>query len=292
MWPADRTAAETAQDGLSSAPLVSIVTPSFNQAAFLEQTIRSVLDQDYPRIEYVIIDGGSTDGSLDIIRRYEDRLSGWVSEPDLGQTDAINKGFAMAKGEVLAWLNSDDTYRPGAIAEAIRYLQDHPEIGMVYGQAYYVDQEGKILAPYPAGPTDLKGLRQGITTIPQQACFFRARLWRMVGPLDPTFFYAMDYDLWVRIAEVTPIALHRRPWADFRIHGSSKSRTAAYRCWPEMMRVHFRDGGSVFSVLFAKYLVRRLLEPVMPLRMKFRFWRYALSTRRQGVRRTEGRADP
>lgn len=245
-------------------PLVSIVTPSFNQAHFLEETIRSVLDQKYPRIEYILIDGGSTDGSHEIIHRYKDQLAFWSSEPDLGQTDAINKGFGVAHGDVLAWLNSDDTYLPDAVEEAVAFLRDHPEIGMVYGHALYIGEDGRILAPYPTGVTDLKGLRRGVTTIPQQAMFFRSKLWRMVGPLDPTFYYAMDYDLWVRIAELSPIALCRRPWANFRIHGTSKSINAANRCWPEMIRVHFRDGGSVFSVLYAKYLIRRLVEPLMP----------------------------
>src|SRR3989304_4442779 len=113
----------------------------------------------------------------------------------------------------------------------------------------------------------------------QGGVFFRSKLWRMVGPLDPSFYYAMDYDLWVRIAEVSPIALYRRPWANFRIHGTSKSLTAANRCWPEMVRVHFRDGGSIFSGLYLKYLIRRLVEPLMPLRMKYRFWRYSRSNR-------------
>lgn len=263
-------------------PKVTIVTPSFNQARFLERTITSVLGQGYPNLEYIVIDGGSTDGSLEIIRRYADRLAHWVSEADLGQADAINKGFALSSGEILAWLNSDDTYLPGAIAEAAAFLQARPDVAMVYGKAFYIDEEDRRVAHYPAGPTDHRGLRRGVTTIPQQASFFRARWWHQVGPLDPTFYYAMDYDLWIRISAVAPIVFHPRPWANFRLHESSKSSKEAYRCWPEMMRVHFRDGGSRLSILYAKYLVRRAVEPLMPLRLRWRRWTYALGTPRAG----------
>src|SRR5512138_1788368 len=139
-------------------PLVSIITPSFNQAAFLETTIRSVLDQDYPSLEYFIVDGGSKDGSLEIIQRYAHRLAGWVSEPDRGQTDAINKGFGMAHGEILAWLNSDDVYQPGAVAEAATFLQQNPEVGLVYGDATYIDENGRTIGHFPARQTDLRRL--------------------------------------------------------------------------------------------------------------------------------------
>ena len=110
---------------------ISIVTPSYNQVQYIEETIRSVLSQDTPPIEYLIADGGSTDGTVDIIKKYEDKLAWWTSETDRGQTDAINKGFARAKGELLAWINSDDTYEPGAVAAAVKYLQEHPKVGMV-----------------------------------------------------------------------------------------------------------------------------------------------------------------
>ena len=123
-------------------PLVSIVTPSFNQAAYLEQTIRSVLEQDYPRIEYMIVDGGSADGSVGIIKQYADKLAWWVSEVDKGQTDAINKGFGHAKGQILAWINSDDTYEPGAVSAAVEYLQAHPDVGMVYANCNFINEEG------------------------------------------------------------------------------------------------------------------------------------------------------
>jgi len=257
-------------------PRVSIITPSFNQGRFLERTINSVLNQEYENLEYIVVDGGSTDDSLEIIKKYEGNLKKWISEPDLGQADAINKGFGLATGQILAWLNSDDEYRPGAISQAVEFLQAHPETGMVYSRAYYIDEGGQIVAEYPAAPTDYGGLRRGRTTIPQQTMFFRSILWRMVGPLDPTFYYAMDYDLWVRIAEVSPIAFHSNHWAHFRLQSSSKSMSEAYKCWPEMMRVHFRDGGSRFSVLYLKYLIRRIVEPIMPWRIRFRKWRYNL----------------
>ena len=266
-------------------PLVTVVTPSYNQVQYLEQTIRSVLGQGYPSLEYFIIDGGSQDGSLDIIQRYQDQLSYWVSEPDLGQTDAINKGFDRARGDFLAWLNSDDTYEPRALFEMVDFFETHPEVGMVYGSTLYIDETGTPVGQYPARQTSYRGLRQGVNTISQQAMFFRSKLWDMVGPLDPTFYYAMDYDLWVRIAQITPIAFHDRHWANFRLQSASKSLREAYRCWPEMIRVHFRDGGRRISVLYAKYLIRRLVEPIMPLRMELRkvdYWLRRTNRRNPG----------
>ena len=249
-------------------PLVSIVTPSYNQAPFLEDTIRSVLGQDYPRLEYIVVDGGSTDGSPAIIEQYADRLAWWVCEPDLGQTDAINKGFAHARGEILAWLNSDDTYLPGAVAEAVAFLQAHPEVGMVYGNANYIDEAGQVVGQFNARQTSYRRLRRGGVYIPQQAAFFRAHLWRQVGPLDPSFYFAMDYDLWVRIAALAPIRHHPRLWANFRLHGETKSIAEDARCWPEMLRVHRRDGGRWFSIIVARYLLRRALSPLIMRRRK------------------------
>jgi len=248
--------------------LVSIVTPSFNQAKYLEDTIRSVLDQDYPDIEYILIDGGSTDSSLEIIQRYADRLAGWVSEPDAGQTDAINKGFALARGDIFAWLNSDDTYQPGAVAEAVAYLQAHPEVGMVYGDANFINSEGRAIGRFPARQTNLRRLRQGYVHIPQQSAFFRAALWKQVGPLDPSFFFAMDYDLWVRLAAKAPMVYVPRIWANFRLHGDAKTINADDRCWPEMLRVHWREGGSWFSLIYAKYLARKVVAPILTWRRR------------------------
>jgi len=249
-------------------PLVSIVTPSYNHRRFLEETILSVLNQDYTPLEYIIVDGGSSDGSQDIIQRYADRLAWWVSEPDLGQTDAINKGFARARGEVLAWLNSDDTYMPNTISEAVGYLQAHPEAGMVYGDANLVDEQGAVIGKFPAHQTDYQRLRRGYVHIPQQAAFFRAELWKQVGPLDPSFYFAMDYDLWVRLARISALHYTPRLWANFRLHGGGKSVVADERCWPEMLRVHQRDGGGPLSWLYFKARVRPLVYGRLPIQMR------------------------
>jgi glycosyltransferase involved in cell wall biosynthesis len=252
----------------SSLPLVSIITPSYNQAEFLERTIRSVLDQNYQNLEYIIIDGGSDDGSLGIIQKYSDQLAWWVSEPDQGQTDAINKGFTKAKGEILAWLNSDDTYLVNAVSEAVDYLQSHPEVGMVYGDANLIDENDNVIGSFPARQTDNKRLMRGYVHIPQQASFFRAELWKKVGPLDPSFFFAMDYDLWVRLSQQAPLKYQPRLWANFRLHGGAKSIDSDDRCWPEMVRVHRREGGSRLSWLSLKAKVRPLIYGWMPMEMR------------------------
>ncbi|MBN1537141.1 MAG: glycosyltransferase [Anaerolineales bacterium] len=256
---------------LPDKPLVSIVTPSYNQVGFLDEAICSVLEQDYANLEYIIIDGGSTDGSLEIIQKHAHRLTDWVSEPDQGQTGAINKGFARARGDILAWLNSDDRYQPNAVSEAVAFLKAYPHVGMVYGDANLVDGTGNVIGKFPAAQTDYRRLRRGYVHIPQQSAFFRGELWRKVGPLDPSFYFAMDYDLWVRLAKCTPIVYHPHVWADFRLHGSGKSSISDERCWPEMLRVHFREGGSHFSWLYIMSKVRPWLYGWLPLSLRVRF---------------------
>ncbi len=254
----------------ASLPLVTIVTPSFNQADYLETTIKSVLEQSYPHIEYIIMDGGSSDGSVDIIKKYEGRIASWVSEQDKGQTDAINKGFNRAKGDILAWLNSDDTYaNPNTIADAVNFLLANPEVAMVYADCNFIDEQGKVIGKFASRQTDYAKLRTGYVHIPQQTMFFRARYWKELGPLDPSFYFAMDYDLWVRIARHAPIQyLSGKTWANFRIHTSSKTNINDERGWKEMLRVHYRDGGSFFSPIVAKYYLRKIIGPLWKWRIK------------------------
>lgn len=257
-------------------PKVSIVTPSFNQARFLEQTILSVLGQDYPYLEYIIVDGGSTDGSLEIIRKYADRLAWWVSEGDRGQTDAINKGFARASGDILAWINSDDTYQPGTVAQAAAYLQAHPDVGLVYGDADLINEDGAVIGRFPARQTSYEQLLRGYVHVPQQAAFFRAELWRRVGPLDPGFFFAMDYDLWVRLAKISQIVYLPGLWANFRLHGGGKTEINDDRCYPEMLRVYERERqrGAGFSWLRARYTLRKLTYAWLPMSVRLQLRKF------------------
>jgi glycosyltransferase involved in cell wall biosynthesis len=189
------------------------------------------------------------------------RLSGWVSEKDRGQTDAINKGFARASGQILAWLNSDDTYAPGAVMAAVRAFEANPDCGLIYGDANYIDDRGRVIGKVPAAQTDLVRLRQGYVHVPQQAAFF-ADLWKSLGPLDPSLNFAMDYDLWLRIAQRAQVDYVAQTSANYRIHMGAKTIAEDDRCWPEMLRIHYRDGGTFFSVIVAKYYIRKMLAPI------------------------------
>jgi glycosyltransferase involved in cell wall biosynthesis len=256
---------------MAKKPLVSIVTPSFNQGRFLERTIQSVLSQNYQPIEYIIIDGGSSDDSVEIINKFSNKLKYWVSEPDRGQTNAINKGFDHSNGQILAWLNSDDEYAPDAVTEAVDFLQDHPEIGLVYGDANFIDDNDRVIGKFPARQTDLKKLQRGYVHIPQQSAFFRADLWREVEPLDPNFFFAMDYDLWVRLSKISEIKYLPHTWSNFRLHTHAKTITTDERCWPEMLRVHYRNGGSWFAPIVFKYWLRKIASPWVNWRRRSMF---------------------
>lgn len=190
----------------NSWPAISIVTPSFNQGKYLEATIRSVLLQDYPNLEFIIIDGGSNDNSLEIIRKYEPWLTSWTSEKDQGQSDAINKGMMRATGVLVNWLNSDDYYLPGALRKvALAYLQHGAQDCAIIGQCRWVDIRGKILFEHlPRSVEPLSVAACGENWIPQPAGFFTRKAFWDSGGLDLAEHYAMDFDLYVKMAKQAP----------------------------------------------------------------------------------------
>lgn len=206
-------------------PSVSIITPSYNQGHFIEETIRSVLLQGYPDLEYMILDGGSTDGSVEIIRRYSQWLSYWVSEPDRGQTHAINAGWARASGEVVAYINTDDCYIPGAIGTVVRRFAPDFRPAMVYGTAEVVDEAGHRLRTWEAQPFDLKVMLTAGNVVPQAAAFFSHRALEQAGYLDENWHMIMDYELCIRLGMRFPSVCLAQTLARFRDHSQSKSRS-------------------------------------------------------------------
>jgi glycosyltransferase involved in cell wall biosynthesis len=208
---------------------VSIVTPSYNQARYLEQTMRSVLEQDYPRLEYFVIDGGSSDGSVEIIRKYADQLAGWVSEKDQGQADAINKGLARAGGEIVAWLNSDDYYLPGAVSRAVEVFERHPEAGLIYGNVLSVDGQGQAFNLQTFRPYALEDL-MAFKIISQPAVFMRRSILGQAGWLDLSYDLLLDHQLWLRLACRAPMIHLPETLAAARYHAAAKNlaRTAEF----------------------------------------------------------------
>ncbi len=206
--------------------LVSIITPSFNQARYLQQTIQSVLSQNYPRIEYIVVDGASTDGSVDIIKKYEDKLVWWVSEKDSGQAEAINKGLARATGEIVAWLNSDDFYLPNTISAAVKVFDENPEVALVYGNMFAVDEGGDPFNTLTYRQLSLQDLLC-FQIIGQPAVFFRREVLEQTGSLDPAFHFLLDHHLWIRIAKRGKILHVNQVWSAARYHAEAKNRAKA-----------------------------------------------------------------
>ena len=206
-------------------PLVSIVTPSYNQARFLEETIRSVLEQDYPRLEYLVVDGGSDDGSVEVIERYADRIAWWTSEPDAGQAAALSKGFARARGEILGWLSSDDTLLPGAVTTAVGALERDQDALLVYGEALFVDERGREIFPLTPRPFEVETMvRTCANHVVQPGSLFRRRALDLAGPLNEDAHYLFDFEFALRLAqaggEVTRVPDRL---ATYRVHAESKS---------------------------------------------------------------------
>lgn len=236
-------------NGRQDRPVVSIVTPSYNQDRFLEETLLSVARQDYPWIEHIVVDGGSTDASADIIRRHESHLAEWLSEPDAGQASAIAKGFRIAKGDVLAWLNADDLLMPSAASVAVRELTRDPELSVVYGDRLEIDAKGNVLAAVQL-PAHRDAMFRRHFTIPQETAFFRRAHYEAVGGVNAELQFAMDFDLWVRLSTAGPMRHVPLFLGCYRRHDKSKSvemdagsAEHAYRAESEdVYRQHFGRG--------------------------------------------------
>jgi len=222
---------------MSKFPRITIVTPSFNQAVFLERTILSVLGQNYPNLEYIIVDGGSTDGSLDIIRKYSDKLTWWVSEPDRGQVDAINKGFRRATGEWVAWQNSDDLFYPGALHDLAATAARRPEAGLIIGDINLIDKYDKVLRDVRYVKPSYRAMLAEGMVMTNQAAFWRLRVHSEVGLLNDSMHFAFDYEWFLRLTLHTEIVHVPRIWGALRLHSETKTSTKTHMFYEENIRI-------------------------------------------------------
>jgi len=201
---------------------ISIVTPSFNQGNFIERTFRSVLLQGYPALEYIVMDGGSTDRTCDVLSKYRNRFAYVVSEKDKGQADAIARGLARTNGDIMAYLNSDDVLAPGTLRFVNEFFLAHPSIDAIYSHRMAIDQNDRVLW-YWILPTHLNYFMRRWAYLPQETCFWRRRLYEKAGNIDDSYRFAMDYDLFVRYMKIGKFRRVNRFLAAFRVHGESKT---------------------------------------------------------------------
>lgn len=229
---------------MNKIPTIAIVTPSYNQKQFIEETIRSVVQQNYPNLEYIIIDGGSTDGSVDIIRKYADRLDFWVSEKDSGPANAINKGLARAHGEIFGWLNSDDFLLPGAISRIVEIYKKYPAAVAWVGSCYRVDPNGRILSCVIPHGLDRDSLAdwgyRGFFY--QPSCFFAARAWKETGFLDENLKFAFDLDMWLRLSSIGTFASTTETISAAIIHKDAKTQAQRTAMHAETIAIQVKHG--------------------------------------------------
>ena len=205
-------------------PLVSIVTPSYNQVQFLEETLVSILEQDYPNIEYVVVDDGSADGSVDVIRRYADRLHWWTQQENAGQVAAINRGFEHTSGAYMTYVNSDDTLLPGAVSEMVAAFEADPSLVMVYGDAVYTDADSNQTGPLRSRGWDPPTMvRNCDNHVVQPSSMWTRRAWEQAGPFDVRGYYFFDFELYLRFSVLGPVKQVSRTWSTYREHAASKS---------------------------------------------------------------------
>lgn len=256
-----------------SYPKISIVTPSYNQAEFLERAILSVLNQNYPNLEYIIIDGGSNDRSVDIIKKYEKYLSYWVSEKDKGQSNALNKGFALASGEIMGWLNADDIYLPQTFQEVENAFKKNPQAGIVFGDHYVIDKNDNILRKQLALNFSLKHLKYEGMLFNIQAAFWREEVHNRFGNFDESLHFTMDYDMMLRLGMNEGNESFFRvsiPLAAWRRHSQQK-------CSEKFNKKHVDEHRGVCRKYGFRYFGKS------PIRLFYRMRRLYLYLRRKGI---------
>jgi len=235
-------------------PLVSIVTPSLNQGQFIEEAIRSVLDQDYPHIEHIVVDGGSTDGTLAVLSRYPHLT--WVSEPDGGQAAAVNKGFRLAQGEIFGWINADDAYLPGAVSTAAAALRT-TGAGLVHGGWRQIDEGGATIRDIAPVPYDQDAELNDRNAVCQPGALFTREAFEAVGGVDPSYRYAMDYELWLKLGARFPVTHVDAVLGAYRLHPASKTVAETSGFWAETVRASRAHGGRRFSRIYVDWYLPR-----------------------------------
>jgi glycosyltransferase involved in cell wall biosynthesis len=231
-------------------PLVSIVTPSYNTGRFIEETLRSVQEQDYPRIEHIVLDSGSTDETPSILARYPSvRL---ISHPG-GVSEKVNHGFSLATGEILAWINADDYYLPGAVSKAVAALQENPEAALVYCNYLHVDEASVEIDRERSKQAGFRELIDERNYVPHQTAFFRREALAKVGDVDVRYPLVQDWDLWIRISKEFPILHVDDWWAAFRVSRGQRSDVHKYAFWSQGRKMTREHGARFFSPLFWDY---------------------------------------
>ncbi len=251
---------------MNNQPYFSIIIPSLNQACYIQNAIESILRQEYIPFEIIIVDGGSQDGTLEILKNLRHESIRWISEPDKGQANAINKGLRMSRGDIVAWLGADDEYEPGAFRKVARFFNENPEAVWVTGKCHIIDVHGKKVGKAIAAykhlllSTRSRPLLSIVDYIPQPSTFFYRHLLEEVGYLDENLQYTMDYDLWLRISAKHPIQFLNAYLACFRSYPTSKTRQSAIKGVNEeffMIRKHVRS-----PILLSLHFLHRLVNRI------------------------------
>lgn len=252
----------------SKNPLVSIITPTFNSEKYLEETILSVLNQTYKNIEYIIIDGVSTDKTLEILSHYKDRISKIVSEPDNGLSDAINKGIRIAKGEIFTWIGSDDLLMPYTVETIIPFFVSSPTLGLTFANFDTINESGEKIRHFSSSKINLKNLLDVNPTTPQVGSFYRTEFVKKLGLLNLKYKQAMDYDLFIRLMRNYDYQFINKTLAQFRLHSSNLTTTTGRFYSPkETFIVSIKNGGRIFTranlirgKAIMKYFIKKILK--------------------------------